>query len=99
MEILGLSESTPRPTSRSRELFWPAIIDEVSAVTAARNAMYASFLVATITLILTAGAGWPGSILFFMIGIGTRQLSRVAAVTGLIFYVGDFLALVATNPL
>jgi hypothetical protein len=39
METLGLSPSTPKPTSRIRELFWPVIEDDVAAVTAARNAM------------------------------------------------------------
>lgn len=98
MEILGLSESTPKPTSRLRELFWPRIDNEVAAITAARNAMYANFLVATITFGFTAGAGWRGALLCFMIGIGVRQLSRAAAITGLIFYIGDFVAVVIINP-
>ncbi len=98
MQILGLADSTPKPTSRARELFWPHIIDEVSAVTAARNAMYASFVVAVATVLLTGGVGWLDALLFLMIGVGIRQLSRVAAVTGLLLYVAGFVATVIVNP-
>jgi hypothetical protein len=49
METLGLSPSTPKPTSRLKELFWPNIDDEVAAGTAARNAMYACMFIAVTT--------------------------------------------------
>jgi signal peptidase I len=91
METLGLSPSTPKPTSRLRELFWPKIDDEVAAVTAARNAMYASLFVAAMTGIggLMAGQSlWIllDVLLFTMAGIGVRQLSRAAAITALLMY-------------
>ncbi len=89
MEILGLSDSTPKSTSRLRELFWPQIDDDVAAVSAARNAMYASFAIAVGTT-LAAFSGnswiWVDVALYVMIGIGVRQLSRAAALIGFILY-------------
>jgi signal peptidase I len=88
MQILGLSDSTPKPTSRFKELFWPKIEDEVAAVTAARNAMYASFLIAAGTTVQAFASSWAwiDVTLYVMIGIGVRQLSRTAALTGFILY-------------
>ena len=91
METLGLSPSTPKPTSRLRELFWPKIEDEVAAVTAARNAMFACLVVAAVTGIsatLTGQSRWVlvDVLLFVLAGIGVRQLSRAAAITALLMY-------------
>jgi signal peptidase I len=90
MQTLGLSDSTPKPTSRIKELFWPRIDDEVAAVTAARNAMYASFAIAAGTAVSAFAAGnylaWIDVALYVMVGIGVRQLSRTAALTGFILY-------------
>jgi hypothetical protein len=90
METLGLSPSTPKPTSRLKELFWPAIEDEVAAVTAARNAMYACLFIAAMSgaVGLMAGQTWVlvDVLLFAMAGIGVRQLSRAAAITALLMY-------------
>jgi signal peptidase I len=96
METLGLSPSTPKQTSRIRELFWPAIEDEVAAVTAARNAMYVCLFIAAFTGIggLIAGkSAWIllDVLLFTMAGIGTRQLSRAAALTALLMYALEWL--------
>ncbi len=91
MEILGLSDSTPKSTSRIRELFWPNIEDDVAALSAARNAMYASFAIAvgTALAIFSAPGNWGIWIdvaFYIMIGIGVRQLSRAAALIGFILY-------------
>jgi signal peptidase I len=91
METLGLSPSTPKPTSRLRELFWPVIEDVVAAVTAARNAMYACLFIAATTaaLGLMAGQGlWVliDALLFAIAGIGIRQLSRAAALVAFLMY-------------
>ncbi|HLW77354.1 MAG TPA: signal peptidase I, partial [Bryobacteraceae bacterium] len=93
MQTLGLSDSTPKPTSRIRELFWPKIDSDVAAVTAARNAMYASFAIAAFSaldLVRVSGflavSVWISVVLYAMIGIGVRQLSRTAALTGFILY-------------
>jgi signal peptidase I len=89
MQTLGLSDSTPKTSSRIKELFWPKIDDDVAAVTAARNAMYASFAVAAGTAIAAvAGAylDWIDVVMYVMVGIGVRQLSRTAALVGFILY-------------
>jgi signal peptidase I len=90
METLGLSPSNPKPTSRIRDLFWPVIDDEVAAVTAARNAMYACLFIAAITGVFGLMGGQPwvliDVLLFTMAGIGVRQLSRAAAITALLIY-------------
>jgi hypothetical protein len=90
MEILGLSPSTPKPTSRVRELFWPKIEDEAAATTAARNAMYACLLIAILTGVagLIAQNAWVAAdvLLFAVAGIGVRQLSRTAAITAFAVY-------------
>ena len=90
MQTLGLSDSTPKTSSRIKELFWPKIDDDVAAVTAARNAMYASFVIAASTTfaVLTSqnNLAWIDVALYAMVGIGVRQLSRTAALTGFILY-------------
>jgi hypothetical protein len=60
----------------------------LAAVTAARNAMYACFVLAAggVFLAISNALGWLDVVLFLMTGIGIRQLSRVAAVTGLLLY-------------
>jgi signal peptidase I len=97
MEILGLSASTPKPTSRIRELFWPDIQDEVAAVTAARNTIYACLLIAISTGVLALMSGQSAWIsvdvlLFIMAGIGVRQLSRAAAITAFVMFALGWLA-------
>ena len=89
METLGLLPSTPKARSRLRELFWPKIEDEVAAVTAARNAMYACLLIAVLAGLSGLIAGQSFGILldlllFTMAGIGVRQLSRAATITALL---------------
>ena len=90
METLGLSPSTPRPTSRIKELFWPAIEDDVAAATAARNAMYACLFIAAISAgaSLLAGqySGLIDALFFAIAGIGVRQLSRTAAIVAFALY-------------
>jgi hypothetical protein len=89
MQTLGLSPSTPKPSNRLRELLWPVINDDVSALTAARNGMYVCFFVAVVTAVValfTNPVGLLDAALFLMVGIGIRQLSRVAALTGLLLY-------------
>jgi len=95
MQTLGLSASTPKPSSRLRDLLWPVINDEISALTAARNGMYVALFVALITgiaALLTNRWGLVDAGLFLMVGIGIRQLSRVAAVAGLALYVLSIVA-------
>jgi signal peptidase I len=103
METLGLSPSTPKPTSRIRELFWPVIEDDVAAVTAARNAMYACLLIAVGNGVLGLTAGQPWILidvaLFTMAAIGIRQLSRAATITALLMFALAWLATGGFNVL
>lgn len=92
MQNLGLSKSTPKPTSRLRELCWPDVSDEVGARTAAQQASWVCFIVAGLTTILTLvgylrAEALLDAILFAAAGVGIRRLSRVAAVAGLALYV------------
>ena len=103
MQTLGLSDSTPKPTSRIRELFWPKIDSDIAAVTAARNAMYAAFVVAAFTALPAFSLGgavaiglWIDVALYTMVGIGVRQLSRTAALAGFIMYGISWIILPAT---
>jgi hypothetical protein len=91
METLGLSPSTPKPTSRLKELFWPAIEAEVAAGTVARNAMYACLFIAITTAAVGLMAGQDAlalidPLLFALAGIGVRQLSRAAALIAFLMY-------------
>ncbi len=91
MQTLGLSGSSSGGGSRIRELFWPKIDDEIAAVTAARNAMYACFWIALSTAVLglAGDQGWQLWIdvaIYVLVGIGVRQLSLAAGLIGFIVY-------------
>ncbi len=92
MQTLGLSPSTPKPTSRLRELLWPDVSDEVGARTAAHLAMWASYIIAAVSALFTLLGAAPlaalvDAALFALIGFGIRRMSRTAAVAGLLLYV------------
>lgn len=76
----------------SRELLWPDVSDEVGARTAAHFAMWASFIVAAMSVFFVLIARLPkaafiDAALFLAVGIGIRKMSRFAAVSGLVLYV------------
>ena len=52
MQTLGLSDSTPKPTSRLKDLFRPDLSNEVSALTVCHSASWACFIVAIVTAAL-----------------------------------------------
>ena len=89
MEILGLADSTPKPTSRFKELFWPNLTTEPNAESACETASIACFVVAGVTAIFalaTAKAGLVDSALFLLSGLGLRKMWRTAAVAGFALY-------------
>jgi hypothetical protein len=100
MEQLGLNPNAPKSTSRLRELFWPDISDLVAAETAAKNGMYAAFLVSGMTSLYAVTGMGPrlslaDALLFLVIGMGIRKMSRLAAVVGFVLYLieqGDAIA-------
>ena len=100
MQQLGLSPTNPKSTSRLRELLWPDISDTVAAKTAARNGMYASFFVAGATILAAVFGYVPrnavfDAVLFFIIGMGIRWMSRFAAAAGLVLYLLEQLSAMA----
>jgi len=96
MQTLGLSDSTPKSEGRLRALLWPRIDSYVAADTAAQNAMYATFAVATLAaLAILLQVVNPSSllevavllVLCVMLGMGMRQFSVTASILMLAFYV------------
>jgi hypothetical protein len=91
MQQLNISPSTPKTSSRWRDLLWPDISDTVAAKTAARNGMYLSLLIAAMTTFFVlfgsaARGAMMDAVLFVFIGFGIRRMSRFAAVGGLVLY-------------
>jgi len=91
MQTLGLSDSTPRTESRWRALLWPTIRNEGDFDYITAQGFWICFIVAVLTLVITALAGhpWAGAFeaaFFFFAGLGVRQRSRVAAVAAFSAY-------------
>jgi hypothetical protein len=91
MEILGLSESTPRTESRWRALLWPTIHNEADFDYITTQGLWICFIVAAITAIISAVGGHPltgafESTVFFFAGAGVRERSRVAGITAFSAY-------------
>ena len=91
METLGLSPSTPKPRGRLRELFWPIIDSDVSARTAAQNAMYACLAIGMLNFLLLFATGQRLDALltgFFYVfaAFGIRSFSWIAALSALGIY-------------
>jgi chromate transport protein ChrA len=94
MQTLGLSDSTPKPTSRLRDLFWPDLSVDTSAESACDTASWACFAIAGITTLVGV---WNNpsvlidALLFVLIGFGLRKKWRSAAVAGFLLYVLEVL--------
>src|SRR6516164_8879497 len=95
MQTLGLSDSTPKPTSRLKDLFRPDLSNDVSALTVCHSASWACFIVAIVTAALAIfvnhGAFLDGG-LFALIGLGLRKALRTAAVGGFVLYILEQIA-------
>ena len=95
MQVLGLSESTPKPQSRIKELFWPDLRAIPSTESACRSAAMACFVIAGLTALLAIfrdPLALVDAVLFAIIGIGLRMMSRTAAVAGLALYIAEQIA-------
>lgn len=89
MQTLGLSDSTPKPTSRLKELFWPNLTTEPNAQSACQTASLACFAVGGLTAIVGLFMNKLGLVdasLFLLIGLGLRKMWRTAALAGLLLY-------------
>jgi hypothetical protein len=92
MQILGLSDSTPKPTSRLKDLFRPDLSSEVAARTVCHSASWACFIIAGLGLIFsffTQYASVFDAALFFLIGLGFRKVWRTAAIAGFVLYIAE----------
>ena len=95
MQTLGLSDSTPKPTSRLKDLFRPDLSNEVSALTVCHSASWACFIVAIVTAALAIfvnHAAFLDAGLFALIGLGLRKALRTAAVGGFVLYILEQIA-------
>lgn len=89
MQTLGLSDSTPKTSSRLRELFCPDLSAEPSAESACDGGAWACFAIAGITTVFgLLNSLWVliDAVLFLLIGFGLRKKNRAAAVAGFVLY-------------
>jgi hypothetical protein len=91
MQTLGLSESTPRPTSRLKTLFWPRVqyIEDVDLL---GTQGYWVCIVLGVFVVLTELSKSQGpavvldGLFYFLSGVGIRRNSRFAAITVFVIY-------------
>jgi len=102
MQTLGLSDSTPKTSSRLRDLFWPDLSVDTSAESACDTASYACFAIAGVTTVFAFFTSlWSivDAVLFLLIGFGLRKKWRMAAIAGFVLYVLETVAgMVAGHP-
>ena len=84
MQILGLSDSTPKTEGRLKALFWPTIRNDGDVDYISQQGFWVCFALASFTLIIGVIGSQNLFILFdvlymFLAGVGVRQLSRFAA--------------------
>ncbi len=96
MQQLGLAY-TPKTQSRLRELLWPAVDNPVAIKTVCHTGMWVSFVVGGRTALFTIIGGhllggFVTGAIFVAIGIGIRKYSRVAAILGVLLYLGPQIA-------
>jgi hypothetical protein len=102
MQTLGLSDTTPKPTSRLRDLFWPDLSVDTSAESACDTASWACFAIAGLTTLLGVWTN-PGVLadaaLFVLIGFGLRRKWRTAAIAGFLLYVLEVILVMAAGQM
>ena len=93
MQILGLSDTTPKPENRFKTLFWPSIRNEVDVDHVTRQGFWICFAVGVMSLIFGAFLG-PAvfavecfeSVFYFLSGVGVRMRNVFAAVCVFVAY-------------
>ena len=91
MQILGLSDSTPRTENRFRALLWPTIRNGTDLDYITSQGFWICSIVAVTTAVFSALGGSPGMGLlegtfFFFAGVGVRQRDRIAAIAAFSAY-------------
>jgi hypothetical protein len=102
MQTLGLSDSTPKPTSRLKDLFRPDLSNDVSALTVCHTASWACFIVAILTAALAIFVNRAALVdagLFALVGLGLRKALRAAAVGGFMLYILEQIANVVAGQI
>ena len=115
MQQLGLSSTVPpKNTSRIRELLWPSIATLPGVNSALDVARWACFIIAGFTAVVALIGLVSASdliqvfilifalieaFIFAVIGIGIGRKSRVFALLGLVFYLGENLIAFASGPI
>src|SRR5580692_4727990 len=93
MQILGLSDSTPKPESRFKALWWPSIRHETDVDHVTRQGFWICFAIAILSLVAAAFQGGLvfaiecyEALFYFLSGVGIRMRSVFAAVCVLAAY-------------
>jgi hypothetical protein len=92
MEILGLSESTPKTESRVKSLFWPSIQSGADVDYLGSQGYWVCTISAVLSLVVVVAGGHPITAFFvflylFLGGVGVRERSFFAAAIVFIFYI------------
>ncbi|HEX4809444.1 MAG TPA: hypothetical protein VH325_10965 [Bryobacteraceae bacterium] len=91
MQILGLSESTPKPENRLKNLVWPRVQYPEDVDYLGSQGFWVCIVIALFTLLVgafrhQAVSSSPDALYFYLAGVGIRQRSRFAAVTVFLIY-------------
>jgi hypothetical protein len=100
MQTLGLSDSTPKPTSRLKDLFRPDLSSEAAARTVCHSAAWACFIIGAVSTILSFFIEYASvfdAMLFFLIGLGLWRAWRTAAIAGFVLYIAEQVTLLASG--
>lgn len=94
MEILGLSESTPRTENRLKSLFWPSIQSGADVDYLGSQGYWVVSVVSIMSLIFLVVTGHPliavFTFLFYFVGaVGVRERSLYAAIIVFFMFVLD----------
>jgi hypothetical protein len=97
MQILGLSESTPKPENWLKTLFWPRLRYAEDVDLLGAQGYWICVVLAGLSgiagLIISRGfAALFGAAFFYLAGIGVRRASRFAAISVFVLYLLSLVA-------
>jgi hypothetical protein len=98
MHSVGWSDSVPRTEGWLKALLWPSIRSDADAAYVTEQGFWVCFILATVTLAFSMFARVPIAgifefVFYFLAGLGVRQRRNAAAMTALVAYVLDGLAM------
>lgn len=91
MQMLGLSESTPKPENRLKTLFWPRVRYAEDVDLLGAQGYWVCVILAAFTVVANLSrhngiAGLPDALYYYLGGVGIRRTSRFAAVSAFLIY-------------